>query len=51
MDQYPSQRAAIAIYELIDAENVRARGIASAVDSENIESAKQLAKIDAPINL
>ena len=51
MDQYPSQRAAIAIYELIDAENVRARGIASAVDSENIESAKQLAKIDAPIKL
>ncbi|WP_293348671.1 MULTISPECIES: AAA family ATPase [unclassified Microcoleus] len=50
-DNFPSQRASIAIYDLIDAENVRARSIASAVDSQNIEYAKTLAKEDAPIKM
>jgi ABC-type cobalamin/Fe3+-siderophores transport system ATPase subunit len=50
-DDYSSQRPSIAIYDLIDAENVRARSITAAVDNEKIEVAKQLAKKDAPIKI
>src|SRR5690606_13418574 len=50
-DDYSAQRASIAIYDLIDAENVRARGIASAVDGDNIDLAKELSKKDAPIKV
>jgi ABC-type cobalamin/Fe3+-siderophores transport system ATPase subunit len=50
-DAHPAQRASIAIYDLIDAENVRARSIASAVDADNIDLAKTLAKKDAPIKI
>lgn len=49
MDQYSAQRASITIYDLIDAENVRARGIAAAVDGNEIDLAKNLAKKDAPL--
>ncbi|NKK80162.1 AAA family ATPase [Rhizobium leguminosarum] len=51
MDNYSAQRASVAIYDLIDAENVRARGIADAVDADNIELARQLAKHDAPLKV
>lgn len=50
-DDYSAQRASIAIYDLIDAENVRARGIAGAVDGDDIELARKLAKKDAPIKI
>ena len=50
-DDYSAQRANIAIYDLIDAENVRARGIAGAVDGGDIDAAKILSKKDAPIKL
>ena len=50
-DNYTKQRASIAIYDLIDAENVRARSIASAVDADNIELAKTLSKEDATIKI
>lgn len=50
-DDYSAQRASIAIYDLIDAENVRARSIAAAVDSEDINLAKSLSKKDAPIKI
>lgn len=39
-DDYSAQRASIAIYDLIDAENVRARSIAGAVDQGQIDLAK-----------
>jgi len=48
-DDYATQRTSIAIYDLIDAENIRARSIAGAVDSDNVELAKTLSKKDAPI--
>ncbi len=51
MDNYSAQRANVAIYDLIDAENVRARGIADAVDANNIDLARQLSKHDAPIKV
>lgn len=51
MDNYSAQRASVAIYDLIDAENVRARGIADAVDANNIDLARQLSKHDAPIKV
>ena len=47
----PEARATIAIYDLIEAENARARSIAGAVDSDNIELAKTLARKDAPIKV
>ncbi|MGI8500268.1 MAG: AAA family ATPase [Hassallia sp.] len=50
-DDYAQYRTSIAIYDLIDAENVRARSIADAVDDNNIELAKTLSKKDAPIKL
>jgi ABC-type lipoprotein export system ATPase subunit len=50
-DDYSAQRASIAIYDLIDAENVRARSIAKEVDNDNIDLAKTLAKQDAPIKV
>jgi ABC-type lipoprotein export system ATPase subunit len=50
-DDFSAQRASIAIYDLIDAENVRARSIAAAIDNNNIEEAKELAKKDAPIKI
>lgn len=40
-DDYPQYRPNIAIYELIDAENLRAREIAGAVDSNNLELLNQ----------
>lgn len=50
-DDYAAQRANIAIYDLIDAENVRARSITSAVDCGDIDLAKTLSKKDAPIKI
>lgn len=50
-DDYAAQRASITIYDLIDAENVRAREIAAFVDSDEIKSAKKAAKKDAPITV
>jgi ABC-type Mn2+/Zn2+ transport system ATPase subunit len=50
-EEYSAQRATIAIYDLIDAENVRARAIASAVDADNIALAQALSKRDAPIKI
>ena len=50
-DDYSAQRASIAIYDLIDAENVRARGIAGAVDDSDIDLAKVLAGKAAPIKI
>lgn len=48
-DDYSAARTGIAIYELIDAENVRARNIAGAVDRKDIPLAERLAKQSAPI--
>jgi ABC-type cobalamin/Fe3+-siderophores transport system ATPase subunit len=50
-DDYAAHRANIAIYDLIDAENIRARSIAGAVDSGDIALAKTLSKEDAPIKI
>lgn len=50
-DDYSSYRASIAIYDLINAQNVRARLIADAVDGNNIELARTLSKKDAPIKI
>lgn len=51
MEHYSAERASIAIYDLIDAENVRARSIAGAVDANNIDLARELSKRDAPIKI
>ena len=48
-EDHSEQRTSMAIYDLIDAENVRARAIAGAVEQNNINLAQQLAKKDAPI--
>jgi ABC-type cobalamin/Fe3+-siderophores transport system ATPase subunit len=48
-EHYAGQRTNIALYDLVDAENIRAREIAAAVDTSNIGLAEQLAKKDAPI--
>lgn len=50
-DDFSAERATIAIYDFIDAENVRARKIAGAVDGGDIESAKALSKADAPVKI
>lgn len=48
-DDMAAARANIAIYELIDAENIRARSIAGAVDSDEIDEAKRRAKAPSSI--
>ena len=50
-DDYAAQRASMTIYELIDAENVRAREIAGFVDANNMEAASEASKKDAPIKI
>lgn len=48
-DDMAAVRANIAIYELIDAENVRARAIAGAVDIGDMDAAVAMSSSDAPI--
>ena len=48
-DQFAAQRASMTIYELIDAENVRARAIAAAYDAGDQERLEQAAKTEAPV--
>lgn len=50
-DHFSQLRPSIAIYDLIDAENVRARAIARAVDDGKMDVAKTLAKDDAPMRI
>ena len=48
-EEYAPQRSSIALYDLVDAENVRARRIAGAVDEDDLELAKTLSRHEAPI--
>ncbi|MCZ6860877.1 MAG: AAA family ATPase [Alphaproteobacteria bacterium] len=48
-ETYSSQRPDIAIYNLVDAQNVRARKITGAVDEGEMNLAKQLSAEEAPI--
>ncbi|WP_436717216.1 AAA family ATPase [Roseiconus lacunae] len=48
-DDYAAQRAGIAIYDLIDAENVRARRVTAAVDADDLTLAKSISNEPAPI--
>ena len=50
-DDYAATRASMAIYDLVDAENVRARTIAAAVDNDDLILAKELRNKDAPIKI
>ncbi|MFY9622300.1 MAG: hypothetical protein WAM70_09110 [Pyrinomonadaceae bacterium] len=50
-DAYSSNRPNIAVYDLIDSENVRARSIAAAVDATDLDLARTLSKNDAPIKV
>ncbi|RWC93751.1 MAG: ATP-binding cassette domain-containing protein [Mesorhizobium sp.] len=48
-DDYGSAKTVVAIYEIIESENSRAREITAAVDSDNIDLARRLSAQDAPI--
>ncbi|WKN45884.1 AAA family ATPase [Tunicatimonas pelagia] len=48
-DHYAEQRSNIAIYELIEAENVRAREIAKLVDGGNLEEAENKSNTKSPL--
>lgn len=48
-DSYAAQRASVTVFDLIDAQNVRARGIADAVDADQLEEAKRLSAAEAPL--
>jgi ABC-type cobalamin/Fe3+-siderophores transport system ATPase subunit len=49
VDNHHSQRSSISIFDLINSENIRARNIAKEVDADNLDSAKKLSSIQAPI--
>lgn len=49
MDDYPEQRAQMAVYDLIAAENTRAREIAHAVDAKNHDQVRALADVDGVV--
>jgi ABC-type cobalamin/Fe3+-siderophores transport system ATPase subunit len=51
MDNYSEYRATMSIYDIVDAENIRARLIANAVDGKNLELAQEYATKDAPIRV
>jgi ABC-type cobalamin/Fe3+-siderophores transport system ATPase subunit len=51
MEQQPAARSSMAIFDLMDAENVRARNITEAVDNDDFLLAKSLSKKDAPIKV
>lgn len=44
-----TQRASMTVYELIDAENVRARAMQSAYDVGDMEALAEAAKVEAPV--
>lgn len=48
-DSYAPQRASMTIFDLIDAQNVRARAIADAVDADQFEEAQRLSAAEAPL--
>ncbi len=50
-DSYAAQRASMTVYELIDAENIRARRIAALVDGGDLTAAADAAKKEAPITV
>lgn len=49
MDNYSQQRSSISIFNLINSENVRARAIANAFDSNLIENAQNLSRVQSPL--
>jgi ABC-type cobalamin/Fe3+-siderophores transport system ATPase subunit len=48
-DDFSSERAGIALYDLVDAENARARAIAEAVDTKDLNRAAKLSAQSAPL--
>ncbi|MFD2967748.1 DUF4435 domain-containing protein [Sphingobacterium bambusae] len=48
-DEYSTIRSSISIFDLINSENIRARGIADAVDQDNLTNAKALSNAQAPL--
>lgn len=50
-DNYAEQRSNLTIFELIDSENMRARKIAEAIDSDDVEKAKKFSQDQAPISI
>lgn len=45
------ERANVAVYDLVDAQNVRARAIAAAADDERFDLVRELRKVDAPLKV
>ena len=50
-DAHAAQRTSVTIYELIDAENVRARAMAAAYDADDMKQLDAAAKSEAPITV
>ncbi len=50
-DQYAAERASMTIYDLIDAENVRARAIAAAYDAGDDERLRKAGSSEAPVTV
>jgi len=50
-EEYSAQRSSMAIFELIDAQNVRARNIADAIDIGDVNGAVNKAKNNAPLSV
>lgn len=50
-DPNAAQRPSIALFDLVDAENVRAREVTKQVEEENVEAAQALARQPSPVSL
>ncbi len=50
-EKFPAARASIAMYDLVDSENLRARAITEAVDRDDFDRARELRAKDAPIKV
>ncbi len=50
-DRFAAQRASMTVYDLIDAENVRARAMQTAYDAGRMDDVEEAAKKEAPITI
>ncbi|MER9348497.1 AAA family ATPase [Mesorhizobium sp. M0227] len=48
-DDYGAHRSTVTIYDLLDAENIRSREIAAAVDAKDLDLAMKLSQKEAPL--
>lgn len=50
-EEASAQRTSMAVFDLVDAQNVRSRAIADAIDADDLDFARELRRSDAPLKV